>query len=399
MHPIKQPIRILQIVSGIDIGRLSGGAEYFALRLALNLDPTSFLSAVFSLSTNNGASEANWRDQLERQQIPLYDSKSDDVSALSRTAALHKSYQKCLDSFCPHIVTSHSERADLLNIAGKLFHPTHPRSVRTVHIDQQWKTHPKFGALFENLCAPIAFDGEIAVAATIQAIMRRRWLARFLQKDAQIFYNGIDKALFTSPNEPSPIPPDIPSQRPLIICVGRLTEQKGQRYLIGAMQAVIRRQPAHLLLIGAGPLEGELRRQVKTLHLEEFVHFLGWRNDVVHILPHIDLFVSASLWEGLPTVLLEAMAKRVPVIATRVSGSQELVVDKQTGLLVDPNNENALENAICWALDHPVQIRQFAQNAFDRAQKYTFDNTVVQFSNLYSHLAQNRATDRDPAKH
>ena len=140
VHSLKQPIRVLQIVSGIDIGRLSGGAEYFALRLALNLDPTNFLSAVFSLSTNNGASEASWRDQLERQQIPLYDSKSDDVSTLSRTAALHKSYQKCLDSFYPHIVTSHSERADLLNIAGKLFHPTHPRSVRTVHIDQQWKT-------------------------------------------------------------------------------------------------------------------------------------------------------------------------------------------------------------------------------------------------------------------
>lgn len=387
MRPINQPIRVLQIVSGIDIGRLSGGAEYFALRLAMSLDVANFRSAVFSLSTNNGASEINWRDQLERQQITLYDSESDDGSTLSRIARLYKSYQKCLDSFCPDIVTSHSERADLLNIAGKKYHPTHPRSVRTVHIDQQWKTRPRFGALFENLFAPLAFDKEVAVSATIQAIMHRRWLARLLHKDAQIFYNGIDKALFTFPNEPSPLPLGIPYQRPRIICVGRLTEQKGQRYLIGAMQAVIRRQPAHLLLIGAGPLEGELLQLVETLHLEEHVHFLGWRNDVVDILPHIDLFVSASLWEGLPTVLLEAMAKRVPVVATRVSGSQELVVDMQTGILVDPNNEEALENAICWALDHPVQIRRFAQNAYERAQKFTFDNTVAQFSDLYSHLA------------
>lgn len=393
MATLTQQIRVLQIVSGLDIGRLSGGAEYFALRLTMGLAAERFHRAIYVQTSHATEAAQAWCQRLSTSGVALYGATSPTTYPVMATQL--QDYRRALDDFRPNIVTSHSERADLLNLWGKFTHTTHPRSVRTVHIDQQWKTHPLAGAVFEQLFAPIAFDAQVAVSTTIQAILERRWLARILHKHVHVFYNGIDANLLQlHPATAPPLP--IVTQRPLLISIGRLTEQKGFGYLLEAMRRVIDNQPAHLLLIGAGPLEESLRAQAKSLAIDSYVHFLGWRPDVLALLPHADLFVSASLWEGLPTVLLEAMACQVPVVATHVSGSKEIVNDRATGLLVPPKDAAALSAAITWALEHPEQMKQFACTASLSLHRYTFDTTITQFSALYGRLMNVQTSPETP---
>ncbi|MEI2420369.1 glycosyltransferase, partial [Arthrospira platensis SPKY2] len=108
--------------------------------------------------------------------------------------------------------------------------------------------------------------------------------------------------------------------------IGRLSAQKGYEYFVRAAAQVARSAPnAHFVLVGSGEFDAALRRLVNEHELQERFHLLGARADVEELLFCMDLFVSSSLWEGLPTVILEAMAAGIPVLATSVSGTAEVV--------------------------------------------------------------------------
>lgn len=151
---------------------------------------------------------------------------------------------------------------------------------------------------------------------------------------------------------------------PVVLTVARLCEQKGYERLLAAIPSVARAfRDASFLWAGSGPSEEALRAAVRRFDLEEHVRFLGQRNDVPHLMAHADLFVLPSRFEGLPIVLLEAMAERLPVVATRVPGSAELVRDGVTGRLVEPDDTDALAAAIIEALERPDVRRSWANAA------------------------------------
>ncbi len=126
------------------------------------------------------------------------------------------------------------------------------------------------------------------------------------------------------------LPPDIL----LIGAVGRLWPQKRVRDLIWVMELLhIIRPEIHLLIIGDGPERPELERYVRTVEGTSYMHFLGHRSDVSRILPHLDLFWQGSGYEGMPNAVMEAMAAAVPVIATDIPGTRDLVVSGETGFL------------------------------------------------------------------
>jgi len=174
--------------------------------------------------------------------------------------------------------------------------------------------------------------------------------------------------------------------RPRIGIVGRLTDQKGHSDALEALALVNRTREVHLLILGAGPLETQLKAQASALGIEESTHFLGWRIDVPDILSHLDLMLSASLWEGFPTVLLEAMAQGTPVVATDVSGSRELVIDGETGLLAPSGDPQRLAESIETILDDPVLASRMVGTAHDLACQYTMQNTARQYEEIYTGL-------------
>jgi len=150
----------------------------------------------------------------------------------------------------------------------------------------------------------------------------------------------------------------LPEQAHLMALVGTFKRQKGHRYLIEAAREVVPRFPnLHVLFVGEGELGGELRAQTRAAGVERHVHFLGSRNDVPAILAASDSFVLPSLWEGLPMALIEAMASGLPIVATAVSGTKQVMIQGETGLLVAPGNVAELSAAIVALLADPARAR------------------------------------------
>ena len=133
----------------------------------------------------------------------------------------------------------------------------------------------------------------------------------------------------------------------LVGIVAALEDHKGHAYLIEASK-IVREQASKVkfIVVGTGSLRLELDRQARDLGVQDIVYFLGFRDDVPRILASLDLFVLSSHHEGLGTSLLDAMASRLPVVATQAGGIPEVVKDRETGLLVPPRDAAGLARAI-----------------------------------------------------
>jgi glycosyltransferase involved in cell wall biosynthesis len=151
--------------------------------------------------------------------------------------------------------------------------------------------------------------------------------------------------------------------------VGRLSREKGHRYLIDAMSAILVQAPeAQLRIVGAGPLEAKLRSQVSRLGLSKHVIFVGYTRDVYAEYAGMDLLVVPSLSDAFPIVILEGMMMGLPIVGTWVGGIPELVVDGDTGRLVPPRDAAALGDACGDLLKCPEMGRRVGQHGHQRVR-------------------------------
>ena len=151
--------------------------------------------------------------------------------------------------------------------------------------------------------------------------------------------------------------------------VGSLYGVKGHRYLLEAAPSVLKACPSTVFLIaGRGECETALREQARSLGIDAQVRFLGFRQDVPALLAICDVFVLPSLSEGLSIAILEAMAAARPVVTTRVGGNPELVVDGETGVLVEPADARRLASAVIRILTDPAEARRLGENGLSRVR-------------------------------
>lgn len=159
-----------------------------------------------------------------------------------------------------------------------------------------------------------------------------------------------------------------PAGCPVAGNVAALVPHKGQRHLIDAAARLVRDVPdARVLIVGSGELEGELRHQIRRLHLEAHVVLTGFRSDIPSLLQGLDLFVMSSVTEGLGTSVLDAMAAGLAVVGTRAGGIPESVVDGETGLLAPPRDAPALARAMAELLRDTPRRRVFGAAGRRRA--------------------------------
>jgi glycosyltransferase involved in cell wall biosynthesis len=170
--------------------------------------------------------------------------------------------------------------------------------------------------------------------------------------------------------------------------VARLDPIKGHRFFIEAAANVLRRNPdTHFLLIGDGPLRSEITERLEIARLTDRVHMLGDRSDVAQLISSLDLLVLSSLHEGLPNAVMEAMAASVPVVATAVGGTRELITDGETGFLAPPADSEALAKQINFALlnrDARTRITAAARKRIEA--EYGMDRMVDSVERLYDEL-------------
>jgi glycosyltransferase involved in cell wall biosynthesis len=174
----------------------------------------------------------------------------------------------------------------------------------------------------------------------------------------------------------------------VIASIGRLSSEKGHADLVEALAlAAARGWRPNLVLAGDGPARADLEGKVRALGLAGAVHFTGYVNQPERLLEETALMVLPSHTEGLPNAALEALAMQVPVLATRVGGTPEVVIDGETGRLVPPRSPQALADAIIDFLTDPAPWRDLADNGRRMVERrFDFKARTRRIEAIYSEL-------------
>ena len=374
-----QKIDVLQLVDGLNIG----GAEKLLLDLSMGLRSRGFRVGIGYSSPGPLVGE------FSRHGFPL-----------TRLPRLFKIDPLLLGGMIrlmrrerPYIVHTHLFKSDFHGrIAARIAEV--PVVVSTLHSVDRWARLPFLGRVYGGT-ARFA-DRLIAVSddvrnfhltytgvpgdkvVTIQnGVDLPRYLGaeagrRDLRKEL-----GVDDAQF------------------LIGIVGRLTPPKDHATFLKAASIIYKKYPAaRFLVVGDGPLRADLEKQSKELGLDAALTFTGFRDDVPGILSAIDVLVISSRWEGLPVVLLEAMAAARPIVAASVGGIPEVVQDDETALLVETGNESAMAEA-CLRLAFDASLRKkMGQAGFNRVRsRYSLETMLDQTALLYADLLKSRGLD------
>jgi glycosyltransferase involved in cell wall biosynthesis len=175
-------------------------------------------------------------------------------------------------------------------------------------------------------------------------------------------------------------------EAPVVLTVGRLSKQKNQELLLRTHRELREGTDAKLLIIGQGGREARLRRLAAELGIEDDVEIINWVDNPYAYMANADVFVLTSLWEGLPTVLIEALACHCPVVSADCpSGPREILRDGEYGELVESYTPGAFVSAIYRMLEDPPSDGLMTK----RAQEFTSDKCIKQYERIVSrHLSR-----------
>lgn len=210
----------------------------------------------------------------------------------------------------------------------------------------------------------------------------------------KVIMNGIDYEKFAQPRDVEKIREKLglPLESKVISCVSRLEVSKGHTYLIQAAARLKNKHPLlRVLVVGDGSLINELQEQANKEGVAEHICFLGRRSDVPDILAASDIFVLPSLHEGVPLVVLEAMAAQKPVVATNIPGTRELITDGGDGFLVQAQDEAGLADKLDELLSNPETGRSMGEKARAKVKKqFTAKMMVEKFEAAYQNVLEGR---------
>lgn len=387
-----EKIRILNLVYSFDIEGGAGGIGRFVTALCRTLDPQDYSVSIGALWHTGLPAEDRWIEELNDSGIPAFTAAQWDGDHP------YDSFLRSLRGLRAHlqaepvdIVHSHSEFSDVAALLLRGFRG-HPVAIRTIHYGfrVEWRNRPLRRIFLTNLLYPLLFSAEVGVSQAVTASLNRRIISRLFHRSAQCVYNAVDLKRFQNVHvdrRAKKLSLGVPPDAPLIGSIGRLTEQKGFRYLIEAAAHVQKAIPeARYLIVGDGELFEELQDLARVHNLDRRLFFTGPRKDVEEILPCLDLFVSSSLWEGLPTVILESMASRVPVVATDIPGTRELVVPGETGWLAPPGDGQALASVILEALSDCAGREKAAAKAAENLGRFSIESVAEQYRQIYKNI-------------
>jgi sugar transferase (PEP-CTERM/EpsH1 system associated) len=212
-------------------------------------------------------------------------------------------------------------------------------------------------------------------------------------------YNGVDSALFRPRAGGRTAIEDSPFNDPALFVigtVGRMEAVKDQTTLVRAFARALAISPGlarrlRLVLVGDGPLRGQIESVVRSANVEPLVWFAGARDDVARLMTGLDCFVLPSLAEGISNTMLEAMATGLPVIATRVGANADLMEDGLSGRLVPRANPEAIANEILAYVADPALARRHGHAGRQIVERrFSLDRMVERYEAMYRRLLEGR---------
>ncbi|MEE9218117.1 MAG: glycosyltransferase [Acidobacteriota bacterium] len=254
-----------------------------------------------------------------------------------------------------HLHTPHAHTVGLL--AARLLENSaeRPRVVVARRVAFPMRRHPLQS--FKYGCGVDAF---VATSYAVRARLTRHGIA---PSRIAVIHDGIDPAA-PRPEAARELARELDIERwsPRIGHIGHLESHKGQRFLLEAFARLAPRYPrAGLVIVGDGPLRHELEAQVRRLGVQQRVRFAGLRQEVAPAIELFDLLVMPSIQEGLGSIILDALALRKPVCASAAGGIPEIIRDGENGVLVSPQDPEALAQGIRRLLDDPDAARRMAE--------------------------------------
>lgn len=222
-----------------------------------------------------------------------------------------------------------------------------------------------------------------------------RWLTQLVrvpESRVRQIYNGVDQDRFypRAGTRPDLAPPGfVPVDGIVLGTVGRLAEVKDQSSLLDALKILLLEDPGlrkrvRLVFVGDGPLFADLRRKAEEIGVADLVWMPGDRENVPELLRMMDIFLLPSLAEGISNTVLEAMASRLPVIATRTGGTPELIGDGENGLLVPVGDAKAFARSIVRICVDPAMGKAMGMRGYEKVKmQFNWTRTVEEYFSVY----------------
>jgi len=370
-------IKILQVTPDLGIG----GLPKLVVDICKNIDKSIFDISVFCFKK----CEEEFTGELLENKIDVYypPEKNKKVSRYLNFSSLYHFIRK--NGF--DIIHTHNTGALVDGAIASIM----ARVPTTIHTDHA-RLYPdkKRYMVAEWLCSHVTTKVVAVSEHTRDELIKYEKIS---PHKIQVIPNGISENEYNlNPNNNKKKELGIQENYPLLGLGVRLTEQKGVPYLLQSMVSILKEFPEALLLIaGGGPLQEDLEKEAKRLGISQSVRFLGFRLDMPAILNILDVYVLPSIWEGLPLVILEAMAAQKPIVATAVGGTPTAIVNEQSGLLVNSRDPAALSQAIIRILKDPSLASSLATNAYRRfKENFTIQKMVFQYEKLYTDCFYNK---------
>jgi len=375
---VPEPLRVLLAVTRLELG----GAQRVVLHTAKTLDRSSFAVALAWGPGDRLDHEAHSIPDLERFAVPALVRPIAPLSDVRALAGL----RAAIRGFRPEVVHTHSSKAGIL---GRL--AAHLEGVPVV-------VHTVHGFGFTPLQkAPMRF--------VLRTAERRlaRWTDHFITVSESNRSRGIELGLFDDPRvtviragvdlrrfqsagggEAARAALGLPAGVPVITQIGNFKPQKGPLDFVRVAATVHGRYPdACFVMVGDGPLLGAAKQLADDLGLGGRVVFCGWHDDIPALLAATSVSVLASYHEGLPCSVVESLAAGVPVVATAVDGTVEVVRSGDNGFLAPAGDVGALAAAVCRILDDPDLAAALAARAPQGLEEFDNDLMVRQQEELY----------------
>jgi glycosyltransferase involved in cell wall biosynthesis len=354
-----------------------GGAERCLTNLATGLDRDRFEPVVYCLAPNPAESELV--DRLVDASVEVH-----FLGARSswRFFSTKRKLQHLLDRQAPDIIHTFLFHANVLGaLAAK--HRTAARIVLGVRVADPaiWRLR------LERLVAKRAHR-VVCVSRSVAQFVHRR--AGIPVEKLVVIPNGIDPDQYPPRNVADLTQFGIVCGRPVILFVGRLELQKGVDWLLRLAPAILARMPEHeFLIVGDGPQRRSLSRLANSLGIAANVHFAGRRKDVPEILCAARLLVLPSRWEGMPNVLLEAMAAGLPIVATSAAGVEELLGPESASQVVAFGDDFSFVDRVAAILQDSSQAFSLGQRNRQRAAScFSLADMIKAHEALYESLVR-----------
>jgi glycosyltransferase involved in cell wall biosynthesis len=348
-----EPIRIVRVITRLNIG----GPTNQAVILTEALNGGEFRVCLLCGSVSPGEGDLTPEavaKGLPITQIPALRNTGGVIDAVKTVWALYQAIRRCR----PQIVHLHQLKARALGALAA-------RAARVPHVVQTYH-----GTLFQRYYSPLFTAALVAGerclgrwlvhhSIAISEAVRRELLERRIVTAQRISVVplGLTLAPFLDASRHAGalrqelgLPPDAM----LIGFVGRLVPIKAAHHFLQAVAEVVQtvHRPVYAVVVGDGPQRHQLEQQVREMAMADRISFLGWRRDLARVYGDIDLLALSSLNEGTPVAIIEAMAARRAIVATRVGGVPDLIEDGRTGLLVEPNSPGNLAAAMRRVIEH-----------------------------------------------